>query len=264
VKKVLSEGPVLGDGWLSFYSGVPVHGSIEDGTESVLVSFGMRGAWQAERYASADFGGSFGSTVNFAFLAPYLDRFIVGRSRLSHAYPVNHGFTMSSLFSILWADRATAGRNWRGLWDGRDWLEYTGFDRKLPRWKIRWRSSARSQLVSGWGETLSDNNARLGAAFAKIIDNPGRLGDFALSEHDHERRVLRLHEMFIHEHRFETNPASPGDPSTVGQTHLAHGFAQADPERGLSGFALHLGLHGHDYQPSNPQPAVSLSLTKPR
>jgi hypothetical protein len=112
---VVSEGPVLGDGWLSFYSGVPVNGSFEDDTEGVLVSFGVRNAMQVERYSCDDIEGSFGNTINLGFQAPYLDRFIVGRSALSHPYPRSHPFVMGSLFSILWADRATAGRSWRGL-----------------------------------------------------------------------------------------------------------------------------------------------------
>jgi P2-related tail formation protein len=255
---VVSEGPVLGDGWLSFYSGVPVNGSFEDDTEGVLVSFGVRNAMQVERYSCDDIEGSFGNTINLGFQAPYLDRFIVGRSALSHPYPRSHPFVMGSLFSILWADRATSGRSWRGLWDGRNWREYTGFDRKLPRWGMRQRGQSRSQLTPGWGEKLSDCNARLGVSFAAVIDNPGILGDFALSEHDHARRVLRLHEMFRETRRIRLEIVNPGNPVTAGAAHFAQALTQADPVRGQSGIRIELASRLQDHLLPQPQYAVCL------
>lgn len=227
---VVGDGPKLGDGWLTFYSGTPVPGP--DGSEDdVLVSFGVRNAFQSEPYSPGDMCGSFGATTWYGFLAPYLDRFIVGRSRLSDVYPRNHGFAMGSLFSILWADRATTGRRWRGYWDARRWLDYTGFDRKLPQWRMERRAASRAQLVPGWGEVVSDCNARLGATFAVVIDNPGRLGGFALSNHDSQRRELRLHEMFIHSAAAITPPVDPGVPSTAGGSRLSVTSAVPDPTR---------------------------------
>ena len=167
---VLSEGPALGDGWLSFYSGVSVEGPDGD----VIVSFGTKRGFQAEAYLPSLHAASFGTECVSGHTAPYLDRFIVGRSRLSEPLPRNHPFVMGALFSILWADRQTLGRSWRGEWDARRWLDYTGFDRKLPRWRMGRRSLSRSQLVPT-ESMLADTNSRLGATFAVVIDNPPRL-----------------------------------------------------------------------------------------
>lgn len=229
---VLSEGPVLGDGWLSFYSGVPVSGG--PGDENVLVSFGARNSFQAGRYLPDDVCGSFGSTIRFGFLVPYLDRFVVGRSALSQPYPRNHGFAMSSLFSILWADRETIKRGWRGYWDARSWLEYTGYDRKLSRWRIRHRSFSRSQLVPGWGERLSETNARLGGSFATVIDNPPRLSDFRLSLHDPERREIRVHEFIITSGALATGPVNPKTPQRAGAARFSFAFPEEQAERAPS------------------------------
>jgi hypothetical protein len=214
---VLSEGPILGDGWLSFYSGVPVdNGLVDDDAGDVIVSFGKRTAVQADPYADENFFGSFGISLDLGFVAPYLDRFIVGRSRLSDVFPRNHSFVIGSLYSILWADRATSGRTWRGEWDARAWSDIIGFDRKLPLWRMEGRQLSKSQLVPGWGEVLSDNNARLGATFAVVIDNPGKLGDMVLSEHDTGRRELRLHEMFCEGNATSTPPLEPEGTSYLG------------------------------------------------
>ncbi len=211
---VLSVGPKLGDGWLSFFSGVALPGQ-DDADKDLIVSFGVRHGVQAKPYLEKELCGSFGNVLHLGFLAPYIDRFIVGRSRLSDVYPRNHGFTVIALFSILWADRATAGRRWRGRWDARRWLDYTGFDRKLPPWKMRSRGLSRSQLVPGHGEALSDNNARLGGTFATIVDNPPRLGECRLSDHDCQRRELRLHEMTL---ACTVLSVPPVEPATTIQT----------------------------------------------
>ncbi|MDR2056132.1 MAG: phage tail protein [Desulfovibrio sp.] len=256
---VVSEGPVLGDGWLSFHSGVPVESGLDDGSD-VLVSFGARDAYQAEPYAADGMGGSFGSTVPLGFLAPYLDRFIVGRSRLSWPYPRDNPFVIGSLFSILWADRQTAGRTWRGLWDARSWLDYTGFDRKLPRWKMRHRAFSRSQIVPGWGEALSDNNARLGAAFAVTIDNPARLSAFRLSEHDPERRERRIHEFLIVAAGAATPEVAPGIPRTAGTSRLSAFFPEHPPVRVPVGIHSLLSTGIAARSTDGPQTGIALIL----
>ncbi|WP_165071086.1 phage tail protein [Desulfovibrio sp. ZJ200] len=230
---ILSQGPALGDGWLTFYSGAPVPVDPDNpDSEGVLVSFGVRHASQSAPYSSGDVCGSFGATTWYGFLAPYLDRFVVGRSRLSALYPRNHGFALGSLFSILWAERATTGRRWRGEWDARRWLDYTGFDRQLPPWRMERRAISRAQLVPGWGEVVSDHNARLGATFAAVIDNPPRLGAFALSGHDTQRRVLRLHEMFIHASGWQTPAVSPAPrPPLAGAARLSVTCPVPNPAR---------------------------------
>lgn len=105
---VLSVGPKLGDGWLSFFSGVPVE-DVGNGGKDTIVSFGVRNAYQAIPYITDALCASFGSTIHLGFLAPYLDSFVVGRSRLGDVYPRNNPFVIGSFFSILWADRATTG-----------------------------------------------------------------------------------------------------------------------------------------------------------
>ncbi len=230
---VLSVGPKLGDGWLSFFSGVPVEDTGNQDKDTI-VSFGVRHSLQSEPYSPGDVCGSFGATTWYGFLAPYLDRFVVGRSRLSDLYPRNHGFAMGSLFSILWADRATTGRCWRGYWDARRWLDYTGFDRKLLPWRMAHRAASRAQLVPGWGEVVSDHNARLGATFAAIIDNPGRLSGYVLSGHDPERRLLRLHELFIHGSGLQTPAVSPAPrPPLAGASRLSVACPAPDSVRAL-------------------------------
>lgn len=237
---VVGNGPVLGDGWLSYYSGLPVEvpGGDGDTDDSLIVSFGSRRAFQAEAYLTGDMGASFGTTTWIGMLAPYLDTFTVGRSQLSDVYPRNNPFVIGSLFSILWCERATVARSWQGEWDARRWADYTGFDRKLPRWKMRTRAVSRSQLVPGWSEVVSDTNARLGATFATVIDNPFRLGASALSNHDCERRELRLHEMTIVPISASVPPLNPGVPRAAGASRLSTAPTTLNPERVLMG-----GLH---------------------
>ena len=223
---VLSEGPALGDGWLSFYSGVSVEGPDGD----VIVSFGTKRGFQAEAYLPSLHAASFGTECVSGHTAPYLDRFIVGRSRLSEPLPRNHPFVMGALFSILWADRQTLGRSWRGEWDARRWLDYTGFDRKLPRWRMGRRSLSRSQLVPT-ESMLADTNSRLGATFAVVIDNPPRLGSFTLSGHDCKRQERRLHEMAIVTQGTETPRLDPPAPQAAGGAWLASCPPIPNPER---------------------------------
>lgn len=228
---VVGNGPKLGDGWLSYFSGVTVPGLPEPGG-NVIVSFGVKNSFQSECYLSADMGGSFGATTRLGFLAPYLDTFVVGRSQLSSVQPRNNPFVIGSFFSILWADRAKVPRRWEGEWDERSWLDYTGFDRQLPLWTMRTRAASRSQLVPGWGEVVSDTNARLGATFTTVIDNPFRLGASALSNHNCQRRELRLHEMRIEPLGVAVPPLNPGVPRAAGTSRLSTAPATPNPERG--------------------------------
>lgn len=207
-------GPVLDDGWLDFYSGASVNTGGETGeSDSVLVSFGATRRFLSEAYG--DIAGSFGTTIRRAFLIPYLDRFVLDRSRLDEVYPRNHGFASACLYSLLWADRATTGRRWRGEWDARRWRDYTGFDRKLPRWSMRARAWSRNQLALDDGERLDDGNARLDAVFAVLVDNPPRLDAFALDGHDPMRREPRLHEMFVDMRGMTCLPLRPGTPCSA-------------------------------------------------
>lgn len=191
----LSLGPVLGDGWLSFYSGTPVSVGEGDVPDEVLVSFGARNIYEAEVRLPVESSAGFGATTRMGFLIPYLDSFTVGRSHLSGEPTRHHGFFMRGLFSSLWADRVTTGRRWSGSWNASPWLEYAGVDRKLPPWRMERRSISRARLVPGWSDGLGDINARLGVVRATVIDAPMRLSDARLSEHDSRRRNLCPHEM---------------------------------------------------------------------
>lgn len=224
---VLSEGPALGDGFLSHYSGV----GVDDGTGGdVQVSFGTVKRMRAEAYLASDMSASFGVENRMVTLAPYLDRFVLGRSRLSDRLPRNNPFVVGALVSFLWADRQTVARAWNGAWDDRRWSDVTGFDRRLPRWRMAHRALSRSQLAPA-DSALSDTNSRLGATFATVIDNPPRLGSFALSGHDCGRRALRLHEMVIVLRGMAALPVGPPSPRTSGGAWLASCPPIPNPER---------------------------------
>ena len=255
---VLSEGPALGDGWLSFHSGVPVEGPDGD----IVVSFGTKRSFQAETYLPSLHAASFGTECVSGHTAPYLDRFIVGRSRLSGPLPRNHPFVMGALFSILWADRQTLGRSWRGEWDARSWLDYTGFDRKLPRWRMGRRSLSRAQLVPT-ESALADTNSRLGATFAVVIDSPPRLGSFALSGHGCKRQERRLHEMAIVTQGTETPRLDPPAPHAAGTAWLASAGGIPDPERGQQASQCDLAMKLAENAWTPPETALPSSLALP-
>lgn len=256
---VLAEGPTLGEGWLSYHSGVVV----DDGVGGeILVSFGASRRFQAEAYLPSLHAASFGTESVSGLTAPYLDRFILGRSRLSGPLPRNHPFVMGALFSILWADRQTLGRSWRGEWDARRWLDYTGFDRKLPRWRMGVRSLSRSQLVPT-ESMLSDTNSRLGATFAVVIDSPPRLGSFALSGHDCERRERRLHNMAIVTQGTETPRLDPPTPHGAGTAWLASSGGLPDPERVRQASLSELAMNMAENAWTPPETALPSSLALP-
>ncbi len=252
---ILSEGPVLGDGWLSFHSGVSVEGPDGD----IVVSFGAKRSFLCEAWVARDLAASFGTESLYAFLAPYLDRFTVGRSRLSEPMIRNNPFVIGALYSILWAERETIPRTWEGEWDERRWVDYTGFDRRLPRWRMRFRGFSRSQLVPAESE-LADTNSRLGATFAAVIDNPPRLGGFVLSDHDCRRRELRLHEMSIMVRGAETPVLDPLPPFMAGETGLAAAPAKAPPERAPLAILPDLALYGEPAARMPPETALPETL----
>ena len=224
---VLSEGPALGDGFLSHYSGV----GVDDGAGGdVQVSFGTVKRMRAEAYLASDMSASFGVENRMVTLAPYLDRFVLGRSRLSDRLPRNNPFVVGALVNFLWADRQTVARAWNGAWDDRRWSDVTGFDRRLARWRMAHRALSRSQLAPA-DSALADTNSRLGATFAVVIDSPPRLGSFALSGHDCKRQERRLHEMAIVTQGTETPRLDPPAPQAAGGAWLASCPPIPNPER---------------------------------
>ncbi len=258
---VLSEGPILGDGWLSLYSGIPFEGSFEADSAGVLLSFGARHQVQAAPYTAQSKGGSIGNTLGFGFIAPYLDRFTVGRSQLSQSFQQNHGVAGCSLFSILWAERATTGRSWKGFWDARDWRDYTGFDRKLAQWNFRLRTHSRSQLVPSNDAVLSESNARLGVTFAQVINNPGRLGEIILSEHDSQRHQLRLYEMLSFGSSMQPQAVAPKAPQTASTTSHSQIYPSFSAERGLISLEGHAALQMAAVAAQAPQHGLRANIT---
>ena len=92
---VLSIGPVLGDGHLSYFSGVT---SPEMGTiGNTQLSFGFKYQSFSPTHVHA---GVFGWRELHTLLARRLNRFIVGLSRLSDVYSTSKPFIFTNLFSL--------------------------------------------------------------------------------------------------------------------------------------------------------------------
>ena len=192
----LTDGPPLGEGWLSFYSGVNVPGIGSDGDQP-LVSFGAMLSLFGGSPESRVWSGGIGS-VQLA--GRYEDCFIVGVSSLSDEFPANHSFVVSQLISWQNADRATTPHKWRGAWkSGRRWSEPAGWTRIVPLAQHDVLSLYKSELRLGWADdagglvhgsgTLGDINAC--PSFRRVIhwDAPFTLGDSPLGRHDPELRA---------------------------------------------------------------------------
>lgn len=211
---VLTRGPALSNGWLTYYSGthVPV------GDDDVMVSFGSRRGLQSEQAYPGDQAASMQTSLHFGSLCPYVDRFILGRSRLtSDHYPRNHSFVVGQLVSLMWASPQTTSNAWGGPWTSQPWQTAFGWDRPLPTWRIdRLRRVARSQIVpshpvdaSGTG-TLGDSNARLGRTFATTFDGWGQLSSMRLSQ-SVRRNEQELTHMTCQRHAFALAPVVEAD-----------------------------------------------------
>ncbi len=210
---ILSEGPILGDGFLSYYSGV----EMPDVDPGLIVSFGTRHGLQAQSY---DPRCAFGIVTSLAALAPYIDKFTVGRSRLGDTFPRNHSFVVSEVVSLHAAEHTDHG-----------------WDRPLPPWRFYRREISRNQACPGEScKTLGDSNCRLGVTRASVIDNPPRLGEFKLSDHDCGRRVFTVHEMFAARLAALSPAVNPGDGALPG-------FAASGITRTATP-----SLHGHKWQ----------------
>ena len=211
---VLTKGPALSSGWLTYYSGthVPV------GDDDVMVSFGSRRGLQAEQAYPGDQAASMQTSLHFGSLCPYIDRFILGRSRLtSDQQPRNHSFVVGQLASLMWASPQTTSNAWGGPWTSQPWQTTLGWDRPLPTWRIdRLRRVARSQVVPsnpadsfGTG-TLGDSNARLGRTYATTFDGWGRLSSMRLSQAV-SRNEQELTHMTCQRHAFALAPVVKAD-----------------------------------------------------
>ena len=205
---IVDRDPVLGDGLLSYYSGVTVPGEDAGQASDLVVSFGTRQAFLATPYSPVSIAS--GITTGRGAIAPYLDAFTLGRSRLSRdIYPRNTGFSVSELVSRTFATRTTSSHPWRGAWDTRHWEEFSQWDRPLPQWSMYRRTISKVQLVPSWPDedagsggaprsgTLGDVNARLGhGPRYRLTDAPPVLGCFRLSASDLQVRLGVVEECF--------------------------------------------------------------------
>ena len=209
----LSDGPDIGDGWLSFYSGVTVPG-IGDDEDAPLVSFGAELSMGGEPLGSRIWSG-FSSSLNIDGM--YEDCFILGTSCLSDDYPLNHGFIFSQLFSWQNAEPVTTSHKWAGKWDRRHWSEPAGWTRTIPPWVFGMLTFYKSELRIGWPDdsgglvhgsgTIGDINACVGVRSVQHFDDPFILGESLLSDHDPD-----LHDDLIEEY-FIAPPIAVGAPA---------------------------------------------------
>ena len=199
----LTDGPPLGEGWLSFYSGVIVPG-IGDGEDAPLVSFGALLSLAGEPLGSRIWYGGLGTTC---LSGRYEDCFIVGESHLGDVFPVPHSFVVSHLISWQNADRVATSHKWRGAWkSGRRWAEPAGWTRIAPLAQHDVLTLYKSQLRLGWPDdagglvhgsgTLGDINACPGVRLARHWDAPIVVGESPLG-HDPDRREEIIEEFFI-------------------------------------------------------------------
>lgn len=203
-----TDGPPLGDGWLSFYSGVLIPG-IGDGDNPPLVSFGAMLSLAGEPMGSRIWYGGIGS---LQLAGMYEDCFIVGASCLSDVFPVNHSFVVSQLISWQNADRVTTSHAWRGGWNRRRWAEPAGWTRIVPMAQHDVLSLYKSELRVGWPDdasgsthgsgdthgsgTLGDINACPGFRIVRHWDAPFLVGESPLGTHDPDLHEDVLEEFF--------------------------------------------------------------------
>lgn len=198
-----TKGPALSEGYLSYYSGVEV-----PGIEGPIVSFGMRHAVQNEFPVNP--GLHAGVTLALGVTAQLLDRFIVGRSRLSDVYPRRGGAAFHDLYSFHNCLPVIQTWPWEGEWDNRPWYRVTDWTRPRPVWKTPTREISRCQCCLGEsGKKLGDANCRLGVTKQTVIRNPQRLSRFKLSAHDCGRAVEVIHEITAHTQSARTAPLDP-------------------------------------------------------
>lgn len=207
----------------SHFSGVPASdlgGDWKD--EGLILSFGQRLGIVIpgrEDYGAPIFSG----LGQMGFIAPYIDSPVWSQFNYSDDFPPKHGFTIGELFSFDWCVRTTTSYEWdNGEWDDRHWEEYSEWDRILPKWSIRYRDFARSQLVYGddlitsqaglWGGL----NACYGIPTAVVIGNPPVWGEFAYSD-DFDRQEVQILEQRLDRRGMTTGPVNIQDPHTYTQ-----------------------------------------------
>lgn len=160
---VLSKGPFLSFGQLSYFSGVSVPGAGDS-----LVSIGKRLSGFSPAHVHA---GLFGWHELHALLARRLNRFIVGLSRLSDVYSTSKPFIFTNLFSL----GAGHERVSRGFGTAR-------------------QAKAQAVLTEGF-DVLGGSNFRLGTTWIELPGTRFGVGLSALSGEDGRSQRVRIDEM---------------------------------------------------------------------
>ena len=182
---IVGVGPILGDGYLSDDSG------IWNEDEGIKESFGHKTS-----LASASFWGKSGAAHTRGDLypgrIPYLDKFILGLSRLGELYPRNHGAIIGQWVALLGAglDGNSQTYWWTGPWDSRQWGHLAA---KTPVRRIHHRLEVSlGQLVLGVGR-LSWATERTDRLQAVLVENPIRLGSYILGSGEAGQGIRRFH-----------------------------------------------------------------------
>ncbi len=223
--------------WWSWYSGteIPNIPGVDD-EHGLIVSFGRRDACQAEMYSSGLGAGiAFGDIL--ASLIPYIDRPVWSRSIWSELYPMNTGFIIGELLSLLAAERIFARYFWTGPWDDRLWQETLGWDRRLPPWSMAWREWAKAQAVWSWPApplhkavhgarppfgrdgVYGEINANYSLPHVAIMGPAPRWSEMLWSDDKARIEIIRILEQF---HRITSCGALPLNPYS-----RAHGVSMA-------------------------------------
>lgn len=197
-----TKGPAISEGYLSYYSGVEV-----PGIPGPIVSFGMRHAVQNQFPVNPQLRA--GVTLTLGVTTRFLDRFIVGISRIGDVYPRRYGSSFSELTSFHNCLPVIGTWPWQGEWDNRPWFVVTDWTLPRPTWNTRPRLISRNQCCIGErGKLIGDTNCRIGVTKQVVIKNPQRLSQFTLSA-SCMRTTEVIHEMLAHTVSAQTGPLAP-------------------------------------------------------
>jgi hypothetical protein len=175
----------------SYYSGVPVPG-LPNG-DDLLVSFGRLFSAQSMPELAVLY---FGRLRARGAEARVEDDMLYGIARYSVTLSrFNPGFLRSRLRSIVFGRPIYRRHIWTGLWDERMWQEIIDIKNIREPFSFVHHSFARIEGV--YGESFyGDLNTFYGQPVYVLIDDPPIYGESLYSEHDPQRRVLVVDEMF--------------------------------------------------------------------
>lgn len=176
-------GPPLSEGYLSFYSGMyDPDGPGTGDPDKPIISFGQRLSLESEPYNP---DASMGFTVTVPCMAPYIDVFVWGRSRLGDVFPKNHAFTFYEKICLMGEDNH-------------------------PDWQMLPHQISRNQAcLSEAIKPLSDENTRMGITCATVVDSPAVLGTYRLGD-SMDKRTFVIHEHFTYSYEQSIQSVNPG------------------------------------------------------